>query len=115
MEEPQSKIEKLTDDIKEYVNIRYELMALKAGDKVSVIGSQAIAWFVIGFVALLFIVFISFALAYYLSSQTGIPYSGFFIVAGIYLLLGIISLLFKGKLIIKPLRNKIIEELFDED
>ena len=41
--EEQSKIEETVDSIKDYVNTRYELMVLKASDKVAHLGSNFIS------------------------------------------------------------------------
>jgi hypothetical protein len=114
MEEQSTNIEKLTDNVKEYLQTRQELIFLKVTEKVSNIGSYALSGLVIGVLTLMFVLFISIAGAMYFSSRLGNPYSGFFIVAGIYLLLLVIVAVFKKKMIVKPVRNKIIKEIFDD-
>jgi hypothetical protein len=109
------QVEDLTDDIKDYVNTRYELLELKAMDKMSVIGSEVISAVLISLFGFLFIAFISAAVGFYLSTLIGDRYSGFFIVAGFYLILGIVVTVFKKKIMSKPVKNLIVKEMFEEE
>lgn len=109
------KLEGLTDHVKEYVNARIELTKLKLAEKTSLIISNLIAVTVVVLLALFVIVFGSIAGAWALSDYIGKPYSGFLIVAGFYLLLGIIVWVSRGKLIRYPVMNVIIKQLHAKD
>jgi hypothetical protein len=61
------------------------------------------------------IVFGSIAGAWALSDWIGKPYSGFLIVAGFYLLLGIIVWLTRGRFIRFPVMNAILKQLYNTD
>src|SRR5687768_4538289 len=102
------KLEGLTDHVKEYINTRVELTKLRLAEKTSLVISNLIAVTIVVLLFLFFIVFGSFAGAWALSDLIGKPYSGFLIVAGFYLLLGIIVWLARGKLIRFPVMNAII-------
>jgi hypothetical protein len=111
--EEQTKIEQLSDQLKSYIDTRYDLILLNTSDKVSIIGSQLIAYLFIGLSSLLFIVLLSIALSLYMSSLYGSTFIGFFIVAAGYFVLALILVLFKKQLT-APFRNKIIREVLSE-
>lgn len=114
-EEDQNKLEELIEDVKEYINTRHEIIELKASHKLAVMGSEVISGLVIGLVAFLFVFFLSMAAGFYLNTIVGDSFSGFFIVTGFYLLIGILMVMFRKKLVSKPIKNMIIKEIFDED
>jgi len=116
MEQPEkANIEDVVDNLKEYVNTRYELLTLKAGEKTANIGSQLILGLVLLFSFVLFVLFLSIGAGFYLAAVLGSAYAGFMLIAGFYLLLILILALFRKGMILKPLRNKIIRELFKEN
>lgn len=111
--EEQTKIEELSDKLKSYMDTRYDLIVLNTSDKVSVIGSQFIAYLLIGILSLLFIVLSSIALSLYISSIYGNTFAGFFIVGGMYLFLTVLLIAFKKQLT-NPFRNKILRAVLNE-
>jgi hypothetical protein len=114
MEDP-NKIEVLTKNVKEYVNIQVEIAKLNATNKVS----SAIAEIAFSFIATLTImvltIFAGLALGYYLSTLTGSIYSGFLIVTVFYILIALILYSNREKLIINPVRNKIIRQILSDE
>lgn len=114
MEEEQ-KIEEVVDNIKEHINTRYELVVLKASEKLSGIIAEIISGFLIVFVITLTVILLSFAAAYYLCIQQKDSYSGFIIIGSAYLLVGLLMIVFRKKLMSVPFQNKIIREFFKED
>jgi hypothetical protein len=109
------KWEGLTDHVKEYVNTTIELAKLQIAEKTSKVVSQVIAVTIVALLFLLFLIFGSIAGAWALSNWIGKPYSGFLIVAGIYLLLGIIIWVGRGRLLRFPIMNAIIRQLQNKD
>ncbi|MFL5748858.1 MAG: phage holin family protein [Niastella sp.] len=109
------KWEGLTDHVKEYINTRVELTKLQIAEKSSLVVSQVIAVTIVALFFLLFLIFGSIAGAWALSNWIGKPYSGFLIVAGIYLLLGIIVWAARGRLLRFPILNAIIRQLQKRD
>ena len=114
MEEP-SKIEVLTKNIKEYINIRAEIIKLSAADKAATVLAMIMFGFIVALLALLSIIFGGQALGYYFSTLTGNIYSGFLIVTGLYLVIGFIFVSFREKLVINPIRNTIIRQLLSNE
>ena len=109
------KLEDLTDHVKEYINTRVEITKLHLAEKTSMVISNLIAVTIVAVLFLFVIVFGSIAGAWALSEWIGKTYSGFLIVAGCYLLLGIIVWIAKDKLIRFPVMNAIIKQLQKKD
>lgn len=115
MQEENNPFEKLTTDVKEYVNTCYNLVSLKATQKVAVVGSNTMAFVIIAMVASLFLFFINVALALFISHLLNNQYSGFFIVAGFYFFLTILFLLFGKRILINPIRNRIVRQILNDE
>lgn len=110
-EEP-SKIEETVDSIKDYFNTRYELATLKAADKASHLISNTASFIPIMFITILTVLMASVGLGLYLNRVTQSDFLGFFVLAGCYFFIGLILWSVRKNSIAKPLRNKIIKELF---
>ena len=115
MQEETNPFDKLTDNLKEYANTRYEIITLQVAQKSANIGAQTTAILLIGMVVSLFLLFINIAVALYLSSVLNSRFFGFFIVAGFYFVLTLIFIIGRKKLIIKPLRNFIVKQILNEE
>lgn len=112
--ENNSPIEDLNENLKEYLSTRYELMMLKASDKVSVIGSIATVSAILGVFLVLFILFVSVSAGFFLSDLTGSYATGFLLLSSIFLFLFMFGFLVRKKWIINPIRSKLIRAIFDE-
>ncbi|HKC66859.1 MAG TPA: phage holin family protein [Bacteroidia bacterium] len=115
MQEENNPFEKLTDNLKEYVNTHYDIITLKATQKAANVGSHTVALLLIGMIVSLFLLFINIAVGFYLSALLHNSYAGFFIVAGFYLLLTLIFIIGRKKLIIHPLRNFIVKQILNDE
>jgi hypothetical protein len=115
MQEENNHFEKLTDNIKEYVNTRYDLITLKLTQKIANIGSQIVAIIIIGTVLSMFLLFVNISIALYLSSVLNNNYAGFFIVTGFYLLLLLIFIIGKKRLILTPISNFIVKQILHDE
>lgn len=107
-----SKIEELAGNAKEYINTQIDLIKLTAAEKISSVLAGFIAGAIVAMVFIFVLVFGGIAAAYALSAWIGFPYAGFLIVAGFYLLLGIIIWMTKERVIRIPIMKSIIRELF---
>ena len=108
-----NQFEEISDSLKQYLMLNYEIVKLQATEKASVIGSSLISSMVVGISAFLFVFTLSIGLGFYLSAVLGNAYSGFAIIAAFYFLIAIILFLGRKKIIEKPLRDKIIQKLLD--
>ena len=115
MQEENNPFEKLTDNLKEYANTRYEIVTLKVTQKVANIVSKTTAILLISLLISMFLLFINIAVALYLSSILNSQYVGFLIVAGFYFLLALLFIVGRKKLIINPLRNLIVKQILNDE
>jgi hypothetical protein len=106
-----NKLEEITDSLKEYLLLNFEILKLEATERVSVIGSSLTAILLVGLSVFLLIFTLSIGLGFYLSALLGDTYSGFAIIAAFYFILTIIIFIGRKKMIEKPLRDKIIEKI----
>lgn len=95
------KMDSLIENITGYVETRIELMKIEVREEVSKGIARALVYVVVVALATLFILLISMAGAYKIAEYVGTS-GGFAIVAGVYLLLG---------LLVYALRDSIIENL----
>ena len=103
------KIDSMISNLTGYVETRIELLKIEAKEEISKGLSKVIVYFLLAFVMAVFIVFISVAAAMALSESMG-AFGGFAIVAGFYLLLGVI-LIFVRETLIASLEEKISSQL----
>ena len=105
-----NKAEELVREIKEYIHIKLESFKLTVAEKISRVAAVIIAGAVVAVAILFFIIFLSFALAFLLGEIVGSVWLGFLIVAGFYLLIGLIVWSSKRKLIQFPIMNSILAQ-----
>lgn len=110
--EEKEKFEELTKSLKSYIQTNIELIKLEASDRTSIIGSSFISIILISFTVILFLLFISIGLGFYLSNCFNDSYTGFILIAFFYLIMSLLLILFRKKLIENPMRNKIIRIIF---
>ncbi|MDO9152936.1 MAG: phage holin family protein [Paludibacter sp.] len=108
-----NKFEEISDSLKQYLMLNYEIVKLQATERASVIGSSLVSSLVVGISAFLFVFTLSIGLGFYLSALLGDAYSGFAIIAAFYFLLAVVLFIGRKKIIEKPLRDKIIKKLLE--
>lgn len=111
MENVFARVEELGAHIMEYVNVRMDAVKLSTAEKTSKAIAGALAFAVALQFLMLFLIFASFALAYAFAEWTGELYWGFLIVAGIYLVLGIIIWMAREKILRIPLMNAMLRQM----
>ncbi|UOE39400.1 MULTISPECIES: phage holin family protein [Chryseobacterium] len=100
----------MIETIKEYASKRIDLLKIEATEKSS-ISAGVIAYLVILLVAFgFFIILFNFGLAFLVGKALNDNSLGFLIIAGFYMLIMIIVVVFKKK-IVKMVANKVIEFL----
>ncbi len=106
------KIEELIESLKSYANTNVSLIKLEAAEHASLIMANLISGLVVGLVVILFVFFLSLGICFYLSELTGNSYLGFIIISGVYLLLGAILAIGRKKILNGPIREKLIQVMF---
>ena len=108
-----NKAEEISNGLKQYLMLNYEIVKLQATDKVSVLGSSLFGLLMVGISAFLFAFTLSIGLGFYLSAGPGNGWAGFAIIAAFYFLVAIVLFIGRKKMIEKPLRDKIIDKLLN--
>lgn len=108
MEDQKSLIETLLEKTEHYTKTSTELLKLRAIEKSSdVISTLTAQLAIIIFIALFFLT-LNIAIALWIGEILGRYYYGFFIIAGVYAVSGILLYTFRNKWIKVPVRNSII-------
>lgn len=115
MEKVFEKAEDLATSLKAYLDIRINSLKLTTAEKTSAVVANIIAGMAGIFVLLLFVIFASVALAIALGTWLNNGWAGFLIVAGLYLLVGVVVWTARGKLIRLPIMNALIQQLFTQN
>ena len=115
MEKIFSQLQHLAEEVKEYVNVRISLVKLNVAETASGIIANTAATIISAIIFLFFLFFASTGLALFLSSVIGNSYAGFLIVAGVYLVIGLIIWFRREKLIRIPVMNAIIRQMFSSN
>ena len=113
MENQENPVDSLIDRIKSYVETRIDLFKLKAIDKSSSFLSLLFSMIIMIFMCFSFIMLLSVGVALLIGDMMGKSYYGFFIVAGFYLILGLIIYTYKTKWLKIPMANKMVKHLTD--
>lgn len=106
-------VKSLFADASDYVKNKKDLWKLKAIDKGSDVISSVIEKVALFFIAILFIILFNIALALWIGSLVGSNYGGFFIMAGLYALIGILLHTMRDKLIKAPISRSLIKKFLN--
>ncbi len=112
MHETFDKIEETMEHVKTYVNTKITAAKLGAAEKASDMISIFIAKGMVACVLFFFVFFLSEAAAVGLGEYMGKAWLGYAMVAGIYLILGLIIWFARERLLRIPIMNAIIARLF---
>ena len=110
METPASLIESLFEKVEAYGMTTYELSKLKALETTTTIVTSLVSRLSVILMISIFALVLNIGIALYLGELLGKSYFGFFIVAGFYIVAGIVLHFFLHKWIKKPLSELIITQ-----
>ncbi len=110
--QPNNHIESLFEKTGEYIETRIDLLKLKAADKSADVVSSLVSRLVILLIATMFIIILNIGIALLIGEALGKSYYGFFVLAGFYLITGLVFNSFKNKWIKEPVADKLIKKLF---
>jgi hypothetical protein len=113
MEDLKQKTETLTHDVEDYIETYIKLSALKATDKAAGIASVSVTAILVLTFTVLVLLFLGFGLGWWIGENMNNMLAGFAIVAGIYLLLTAIVVLFRKNLLLPLVRNIIIKIAYE--
>lgn len=105
----------LSGNVKDYINLRLDLLKLTITEKLASIGSFFLVA-VIFFILFLFVLmFFSLAFIFWYRDHVGAAWAAALIVAGAYILIGIIIYMLRKKLFINPLVERLSKILLEEN
>jgi len=110
-----NQVEALFKEFKDYVSLRLQITQLKYSSKTSLVTSSVLTYMLISMIVFFFVLVLTIGIALWMGNLLGEWYLGFLIMAGIYLLIGLVIFTFRNRWIRIPLNNLIIKEIFDED
>ncbi|MDB5275513.1 MAG: hypothetical protein JWR61_468 [Ferruginibacter sp.] len=113
MENQPNSIGALFETAGDYVETRVDLLKLKTVDKSADIIASLTAGLIIAGVMIFGFVIVNLGLCIWLGSVLGQAWYGFFIVGGLYLLIGALIVAFKNKWIKEPVGDLIIKKLLN--
>jgi hypothetical protein len=113
MEKIKDKIEDLAEDAAGILDTYYHLTVLNVAEKTSNIFSTAFASISLLFVGIFILFFAGIGLSIYFNDLLESNMSGYFIVAGIYLLIGLVLILLRKKIIFPFIRNTFIKKAYE--
>ena len=113
MEGKPTNVEELFQKIKEYADVRLNLFKLKSINKFAGFMSLSITFIILIVIFSTILLCITIGAALLIGEWVGKIYCGFFIVGGIYLIIGLVIYSMRDKLIKTKVSNKLIKELID--
>lgn len=99
-------------DIQEYIEVRLDLLRLHTAENISRILSGAVKATVIGYLLLLILLFLSFAAGFFFGSLFHSNELGFLCVAGFYVLMLVIFLIFRERIVEQPVIKAVMKLFF---
>jgi hypothetical protein len=113
MENKSTNVEELFQKITDYADTRVDLFKLKTINRISGYISSAITIVILATLFIILLFCITVGLALVIGEWIGEVYYGFFIVSGIYLIIGLVFYSMRKKLLKTPISNKLIREIID--
>jgi hypothetical protein len=113
MENNPTSVEELFSKLKDYVETTIDLFKLKGISKVSGLASTIIVSVILILLLFLVLFCISIGLALLIGMWLGHAFWGFFIMAAIYIIIGLVMFKSKNKLLKEPISNILIKQLVD--
>ncbi len=112
LKDAKEKAEQTYQHLIDYVEARWNLIALDISDKIATIGTSVIMSVCLALLGLFFLLFSSMALAFWLGDLTESYALGFLLVSLLYAIMGIIVYLNRKKWMFLPLMNKFLQMLY---
>jgi len=103
----------LTDHLGELLESYYRLGVLNITDKATGIASFTITLFVVTFLVMFALLFVGFGFGWWLGDQLESRFTGFAIVAGIFMLMVVAIMAFRKRILFPFIRNIIIKKVYE--
>jgi uncharacterized membrane protein YqjE len=108
-------IAEMTEQVKTYVQLRIDLFKLSLTEKLSTLTTTLLISIIFFIVFLFFTLFLSLAFIFWYREYAGAAWMGSLIVAGFYILIGIVVFLLRDKLFLNRIVTQISKILLEEE
>lgn len=115
MAEFKEKADELIDHAGDYLETYYKLGLLKLTEKTTSAGSAIIASLLVLVLSVFFILFIGLGLSWWIGGMLDSMIAGYFIVAGLYLLIILCVTMMRKKVIDPFLRNLLVKKIYEQN
>jgi hypothetical protein len=105
-------IENIRKEIKEYVEVKFDLIRLHTAENLSRILTNMTTVVIGGYLLFLILMFLSFAGGFFFGSLLGSNEAGFLCVAGFYFLLLVVFLVLRKKIVEQPVIKAVVRFMF---
>jgi hypothetical protein len=105
-------IDNIRKEIQEYVEVKFDLIRLHTAEQLSRILTSVTTVVIGGYLLFLILMFLSFAAGFFFGSLLDSNEAGFLCVAGFYFLMLIIFLIFRKKIVERPVIKAVVRLLF---
>jgi hypothetical protein len=106
------ELDNIKKDIREYLEIRLDLMRLHIAENTSKILSKSVNIAIVGYLLFFILLFLSFAAGYFFAKRLQSDELGFLCVAGFYILLLVVFLIFRKHIVDRPIIKAVIKLFF---
>lgn len=97
----------------DYIETRFDLLKMQAADKSADIVSSLVSKLILLAVGLIFLMTLNIGIALLLGKWLGEAYYGFFVLAGIYLITGLIFYSNRHKWLKDPIGDSMVKKMFN--
>jgi hypothetical protein len=105
-------IDNIRKEIQEYIEVKLDLVRLHTAEHLSRLLSNASTIAFIGYLLFFILLFLSFAAGFFIGSLLHSNEAGFLCVAGFYILVLIVFLIFRKQIIERPIIQAVVRFLF---
>ncbi len=108
-------ISSLTENVKDYINLRIDLFKLVITEKISRVVSAFLIAVVFFILAMFMLLFLSLAFMFWFGEVVGPTWAGALIVTALYVIAGLIIYRKRHQIFLNPLVTQITKVLMEED
>lgn len=102
----------IKNDIQELIEVKFDLLRLRTAESLSRILSSVVNVVILGFLLFFILLFLSVAAGYFLASLLQSNELGFLCVSGFYVLVMAIFIIFRKRIIERPIIKTIMKLIF---
>ena len=105
----------LADNVRKYIQLRIDLLKLNILEKLSKLVSYLVITVIFFLLFLFFILFISMGFIFWFRDRQGPEWIGSLIVAGFYVMIGVLIYFFRFRLFINPVVTRLSKIIFEDE